>query len=123
MEKTTPVGLHRDCCLANASERGEHFCGGNLRIIKVSTSCVTGATDETEFAFSELANGVLLALLLSRAARPLAFAGGTSLDLGVGEFLVFRILIFIRIALKLLTMLGVGDIGRVEFGGGNCATA
>jgi len=66
---------------------------------------------------------VNLTLLLSRAARPLAFASGTSLYLAVGEFLVFRILIFVGIALKLLTMLGVRGIGRVEFGGGNCATA
>ena len=49
----------------NASERGEHFCGGNLGIIEVNTSCVSGATDETKFAFSGLANGVLLALLLA----------------------------------------------------------
>jgi hypothetical protein len=66
---------------------------------------------------------VNLTLLLSRAARPLAFARGTSLYLAVGEFLVSRILIFVGIALKLLTMLGVRGIGRVEFGGGNCATA
>jgi len=119
MEKTTPVGLHTDCCLANESERGAYFCGGNLGIIKVSTSCVTGATNKAKFAFSGLADGVLLALLPSRAARPLAFAGGTSLD----EFLAFRILIFIGLALKLLTMLGVVDFGRVAFGVGNYAAA
>ena len=47
-----------------------------MGIIGANTSCVTGAPDKTKVAFSWLANGILLTLLLSRAARSLGFASG-----------------------------------------------
>ena len=119
MEKRTSVGLHTDCYLANTSKRRAHFYGGDLGIIEFSASCVIDATDEAKFGFLGLANGVLLALLLSRTARSLAFADDTSLDIEVDEFMVLRILISIGTALKVLTLSGVVDFGKVAFCGGN----